>query len=267
MPLLKLWIVLLFSFVATLANGQGTEYNDVVYLKNGSIFRGKILEYKPGESLTIELYGANTLTIEAEDIDRVVQGVRPPRGLDARSLEEGEIGRRTRTGDLPPLRNSGLYSNTGLGFLTATGDAGLAVGITVHTSLGYQFNKFFALGAGIGYDGYRPSRGENLIPIYGEVRLMPVPKLPNLFALGIAGYGLAQTSSALNVTRAEGGFLLHGGIGYRFQTIDQSEIILEFGTRFQNAMFVRELNTGDIETRDLRYARGMMRISMTFWGR
>lgn len=263
---LKLWIVLIFCVISTLASAQGTEYNDVVYLKNGSIFRGKILEYNPGETLTIQLYGANTLVIEAEDIDRVVQGVQPPRGLDPRPIGRDQLETKRRQ-ELPPLRNSGLYSNTGLGFLTATGDAGLAVGITVHTSLGYQFNSFVAAGVGVGYDGYRPSRGENLIPIYAEVRVMPIEQLPNLFALGMMGYGLAQTSEALNVTRAEGGTLIHGGIGYRFQTVDQSEILLEFGTRFQDALFVRELNTGDIETRDVRYARGMLRISMTFWGR
>lgn len=270
---------LLFSVVAT---AQRSGYSDIVYLKNGSVFRGKIVEYTPGERLKIELYGANVITIRDADIERVVQSVEPteatppPPGADGQSADTRTPRRVDTFPDLmeepfrprvlPPLRKTGLYDIVQLGFLaSAGGDGGSIIGLSASNILGYAPSPRYGVGLGISYDGYRPSRAETILSLYAEGRLHPLPQR-NWFVAGGAGYGFAQRSDALNVTEADGGPMGTFTIGYRFPTMDQSEILVEYGLRYQEAFFQRRLPNNDIEERSVTYLRNVLRISMVLWG-
>ena len=277
-----LLVFLLFSVVAV---AQRSGYSDIVYLKNGSVFRGKIVEYTPGERLKIELYGANVITIQDADIERVVQSVEPEPDTETtdptqRALDEGRrtAPRRVDTFPdlmeepyqprvLPPLRKTGLYDVVQLGFLaSAGGDGGGVIGLSAGNVLGYAFTPLYGVGLGVSYDGYRPSRAETILSLYAEGRIQPLPNHREWFATLGAGYGFAQRSQALMVRDAAGGPMGTFSIGYRFPTMDQSEILVEYGLRYQEANFVRDLPNGDIEFRDITYLRNVIRISMVLWG-
>ena len=49
-----LTILLLFSLFSAIAIAQQNNYQDVVYLKDGSIIRGMIIEQIPNKSIKIE---------------------------------------------------------------------------------------------------------------------------------------------------------------------------------------------------------------------
>ena len=77
MEKIKLFLVfVLWCFIGQLhaqINPENIKTQDVIYLKNGSIFKGKILEYEKGAVLLLELDNGTVIEFGDEEIDRVVQ--------------------------------------------------------------------------------------------------------------------------------------------------------------------------------------------------
>ncbi len=63
---------LFFVFVASLSFGQNN-YQDVIYLKNGSIIRGIIIEQIPNKTFKIETEDRNVFVFEVDEIDRITK--------------------------------------------------------------------------------------------------------------------------------------------------------------------------------------------------
>lgn len=72
-PLEAFGLCLLASvlFASTLPAQQPME--DVVYLENGSVIRGTILEQTPGESLRIETRDGNIFVFDMEEVERITR--------------------------------------------------------------------------------------------------------------------------------------------------------------------------------------------------
>ena len=68
----KVVFVFIFFFAA-IFTGIAQEYQEVVYLKNGSIIRGFIIEIIPDEYLDIRTTNGRIRSIEMYDIDRIVK--------------------------------------------------------------------------------------------------------------------------------------------------------------------------------------------------
>ena len=51
---------------------------DVVYLKDGSMFRGTILKYYPNATLKMRILGGARVRFDAKDIQRINQGLETP---------------------------------------------------------------------------------------------------------------------------------------------------------------------------------------------
>jgi hypothetical protein len=62
----KYLAILLFSIITTVSFGQ-SNYQDVVYLKNGSIIRGVIIEQVPNKSIKIETADRNVFVYQMEE--------------------------------------------------------------------------------------------------------------------------------------------------------------------------------------------------------
>lgn len=66
----KLMLLLVFILLTILSNAQ-QNYQDVVYLKNGSIIRGLIIEQVPGKSIKIETSDRNIFVYKVEEIEKI----------------------------------------------------------------------------------------------------------------------------------------------------------------------------------------------------
>lgn len=60
----------ILCLVASAASYAGVQYEDVVYLKDGSIIRGVIIEQIPGEQLKIRTRDGSVLVFSMEEIER-----------------------------------------------------------------------------------------------------------------------------------------------------------------------------------------------------
>jgi len=68
----RIIISLLLLVIASVAYTQ-INYQDVVYLKNGSIIRGFIIEQVPNESINIETSGGNIFVYQMEEIEKLTK--------------------------------------------------------------------------------------------------------------------------------------------------------------------------------------------------
>jgi len=75
MPIYRSFFLLfsLFFVVPTVLLAQKKGWQDVVYLKNGSIIRGQLLESSPAEVVKIETVGRNLFVFKPEEVERVAR--------------------------------------------------------------------------------------------------------------------------------------------------------------------------------------------------
>jgi hypothetical protein len=70
---MKLFFVSLLVSLALLSTASADEWIDVVYLKNGGVVRGVIVEQVPGKSIKIETRDGNVLIFKMEEVDKLVR--------------------------------------------------------------------------------------------------------------------------------------------------------------------------------------------------
>ena len=154
---MKKLLVTSFFLIALAAYSQ--EYQDVVYLKNGSVIRGLITEQIPNESIKIESQG-NIFVFKLDEIEKITK----------------ELTTKPRKEKEPKVReDSGLKKGY-------SGIAELAIGIaygddiehaneTVKVNLvnGFRFNPHFAIGVSTGAR-FLLRDDIYLVPIMADVR-------------------------------------------------------------------------------------------------
>ncbi|MCH2046863.1 MAG: hypothetical protein MK212_22300, partial [Saprospiraceae bacterium] len=106
----------------------------------------------------------------------------------------------------------------------------LDLGISITASAGYQFNRFLAVGGGIGY-----MTGTNVafVPVYAQLRSHFMKTSASLYTELNVGYGFGFNSpfSYIFGPRAsvEGGFYAYPSIGFRFKSKQRTHTTIELG--------------------------------------
>ncbi len=146
-------IILIVACIPSLVFAQDTK-EDVIYLKNGSIYKGSIIEQVPNVSYKIEIAGGSVIVVYAADVQRVTREERMP-------LVTGQSGAALHTQDeymdtrhrYRRDSNSGLrgYKDNG-GFLQVQLDVQWAGG-SARLIGGYKINQFAMVGVGVGFGG------------------------------------------------------------------------------------------------------------------
>ena len=90
-------VIALALVLPAAAFGAENEHEDVIHLKDGSVYRGSIVEEVPGETYKIELYGGSVFVFEAAEIDYI-----------SRELKEGVI-TSTVAGKEKPVETRRLF--------------------------------------------------------------------------------------------------------------------------------------------------------------
>lgn len=155
----------MLAVAALTASAQG--YRDVVYLKNGSVVRGLIVEQVPNESLRIQMADGSVFAYKMKDVERIAKEF-----YDDRRPYPGHDSRWNRS-DLRGWRDTWQRQRGYRGFL----DAGYTVGVgdtaegrfEVSTSHGYQLCPYLFIGGGVSFQ-YFHSDEVLEIPVYAHLR-------------------------------------------------------------------------------------------------
>ncbi|MBT3423280.1 MAG: hypothetical protein HOB88_13675, partial [Bacteroidetes bacterium] len=69
--MLKRFFLVLISIGFSIVLSAQSDLEDVVYLKNGGLARGKIIEYFPDKHVKIETIGGNVWVFQADEILKI----------------------------------------------------------------------------------------------------------------------------------------------------------------------------------------------------
>lgn len=173
---------------------------DVVYLKNGSIIRGEIIEQIPGESIKLQVADGSIFVFRFDEIQRIVK---------ERTRDISRV-------DYHAMVHCGLLSGEQSNLLTLSAINGIRV------------NKIYGVGLGSGWDNYPNG---TMIPIYLDQRVYALKGMIAPFAFIDAGYSLGKIEGRSKWDA--GGFILQVGGGVRIYYFS-----MEVGYRLQQSQVI-----------------------------
>ena len=148
--ILFLLMLLTSCFTASIAQNM----QEVVYLKNGSVIRGLIIEQIPGVSLKIQTSDGNIFAYPISDVKSITKEV---------TKNTFGYSMNNNTGN-----ERGYKGFVDLGYTFGIGDWGIDR-LELSTSYGYQFNPYIFVGAGVAANYYFDAECFGL-PIFVHVR-------------------------------------------------------------------------------------------------
>jgi hypothetical protein len=204
----KYLLLLLFALIATASLAQG-DYQDVVYLKNGSVIRGIIIEQIPNKSIKIETYDSNIFVYKMDEIEKMTK--EPYIGITNLSKNES--------------------SQQGyMGIVELAYEGGTEYGldrVKIDIINGFQVNPYISIGLGCGIRDYT-NTDIALVPVFGNWKVnFTNNKITPYLSLGI-GYSFDATHNFKGV-----GFMLNSTIGVSFKISDKTALLVGLGCEMQ----------------------------------
>ena len=210
--------LVLLSLIATFGFAQGN-YQDVVYLKNGSVIRGIIIEQVPNKSLKIETADRSVFVYQMDEIEKLVKEPSKSNSV-AEGLEPGYKG-ILEAGFLIGVGDGEGYNHFKLDFIN-----------------GYQIMPYLSVGIGTGVR-FNIDYEEALIPFYADFRA----NFLNQELSPYAALGLGYTFDATYYMEPVG-FLFNISAGISYKISNKSAVL--FGLGYESQSWGYGYSTGAI---------------------
>lgn len=292
-----IWIILLcffipvFKGVAQNEKDKEPEHIDVLYLKDGSIFKGKILSYKINEEVVIQALGGLELKFAYDKVLKVEQQImekkEEPKPVPVRSAPEKEVvyvsrsGKRDREKETPKndIKFPGMYYSADFSlflpdftspddFLDGFPDFSLSL------AGGYHFTHYLGIGIGTGLYKYTfttedawsfDRRSLALLPVFGEVsgnffnkRITPYYRIR-------VGTTFPYSRSSSDIFDIKGKLIFNPSLGVRLGGRKSVNPYLSLGLVYSGVSYNRSVtdwSTGGVST--IFYERDVKAITFTF---
>lgn len=233
--LLFVLIVLLFPGIIV----AQTAMEDVVYLNDGNVLRGKLLERNEGESLKIKISGGSIFFILMDEVDEIKreEAYRPKH-----------------------YKLKGYVNYTGVERLSGEQDSDATRFQMVN---GYQFTPRFSAGIGIAFVDYHDPL--NAIPIFGDLRfkLTKSNAAPFIFLKG--GYNFSVVpDEEFPIEDHRGGLILNTGVGIQFDVNDHVGWYFNAGYNIDKMEYEEEVWGNRNSTTSLTYKRVHFGLGLAF---
>lgn len=206
-------ILFLFASLALSVGAFAQNMQETVYLKNGSIIHGIIIEQVPSKSLKIRTKDGNTFVFAMSDVEKITkENVYDKQHRSNRSTQYSRWSG-------PAMGYRGFVDlNWTAGVSTTSGID--CIGLL--TSHGYQINPYIYTGFGIGFNYFYNGTAAN-IPIFANIRSDILQNSITPFVDLKIGYsildaeGLYLSPSVGCRFQAKRGLAFNIGIGYTLQ--------------------------------------------------
>ena len=224
-------------------------YHDVIYLVDGSIFRGILDNWNYGDEIVITLTTGGKITIPFEVVFK----------MDHEIVGKKKDYKIKRIRDFS-LDNKGIYNTIGTTILM-----GSDLGFSLSYSVGHRINQWIGVGGGLAIEDFEFNDAGQILPIFAEMRGFSSTKNISPYYNVRLGYGFALKNEKYNIIETNGGIMFSPEIGFRFGGRDV-QFFMGAGLRFQNASYTREipwLEEGT-ETEKVTYKRINLRFGIQF---
>jgi len=155
---MKKALFMLLLFIGSITTSIAQNVQEVVYLKNGSVVRGIVIEQVPGVSLKIQTSDGSIFAYQMSEVEKITKEAPKSNMRNGSSMSfNNNSGNET-----------GYKGFIDLGYTIGVGDWGVDR-IELSTSHGYQFNPYLYAGAGIAANYYYDAEVVGM-PIFAHVR-------------------------------------------------------------------------------------------------
>ena len=160
----KIFLLLIFA-VAGIGVGFAQNFQEVVYLKNGSVIRGVIIEQVPNQSVKIQTSDGNIFVYQISDVEKITkeQALVQPRQRYTNTYNS--VQRTVRVPRETFFATPCYKGSIEWGFTCLE-----AFGTGVTTTHGAQINPYVYLGAGVGFF-VDLDISEISVPIYADFKV------------------------------------------------------------------------------------------------
>lgn len=202
MKSIKLYSTLLLLMSAVLISSLLAQEVDHVYLKTGSVIRGKILEIQLEDHVKIEDLCGNIWYYQIEDVDKIT----------AEPFRQG-----SKVKNEPIGFNQGFVNMTSMGFLIGSSSNAQMAPLSLLMVNGWRSELGFFAGAGLGVEFL----STNYMPFFLDLRydLFGDDVVPYVVAKGGYSVPLSSNYSEYDIEYAySGGALFGAGVGLKIKT-------------------------------------------------
>lgn len=219
-------------------------YSDEVHLKNGSVLKCKIIEFKTEEKIKLEIQGGSVLVYNANDVAKI------NRGRTSAAKDENSTKGHFYTNE---LYFSALFSFIG-GYRQASwsNDDIPTLGCGLKFSAGKAINRHLMLGGGIGWSYmHNYFMYSAHFPVFAEIRGDILKNSNSLYYAFGLGYNIAKQRNVMSWTgttmvEAKGGIYLNPAIGLRFASKSKKHFCLELNYGIHTASYSYTGTNGEI---------------------
>lgn len=235
---LKNFFLVFFILWTNILWAQMTQ--DVVYLKNGSIIKGQVIEYSPNDKIKIEIAGGSILVYDSKDVQKMtkepISTANAPQRSTQKRLEKHLVqkGRYIMLSvgligvELPPV----------VPFPALLGEAAIGTRLTPYLSVGGGLSLQVAI-------------IQSFLQGYGHIRFNFSKRSFSPYVDGQVGYGLLLNPNGLvhrrnvwnsndriqTIRKASGGFYARPAVGVRFASTSSVHCFLDVGCTFQDSYY------------------------------
>ncbi|MFK7799793.1 MAG: hypothetical protein AB8E82_20225 [Aureispira sp.] len=251
-----------------------TTLEDVVYLKNGSIIRGQVLEYDPSANVKIQIKGGSILVYASSEVTKMekveVKTEKEPTNTTVIPLEIIESGENTNKVIWEQhVPAKGMYGTASVGnTLPSRGSFIPLPGFTLDGTIGYRIHHAFAPAIGVGtmFDftqsfvyTYASIKGDILNKSFSPYYLIDVG-----YGAPLSTFAPVQRGDVQEVTVMQGGLFMRPSIGFRFASRNKIHTFLDIGVHIQNVYYEGRTWNNFTYTEQYTYIRPSIRVGMTF---
>jgi hypothetical protein len=227
---------LLFMSVSFLVSGQ-TGRKDIVYLKNGSIIKGTILEVVPNQSIKIQTFDGSIFVYKMEEVDKTAkEEVKKPEPIVVHHTKE-----KDRT-----VLPSGYFIMAKIGPKINPSETGETIDAAISLINGFHLNKYFSLGLGVEASGYTFGEDGNssiaIVPVFLDARIHIARGKVNPMFIVQLGYSftgartLGETydyDDEFVPADGKGGMYMAAGAGFRIVFSKRLSLLADGGIALQ----------------------------------
>ncbi len=206
-------------------------YQDVVYLKNGSVIRGVITEQIPNQQLKIETADGNVFVFQFSEVEKLM---REPVVVMKKTTA-------SHTSSVSREKTKGYVGIIDAFYGIGVGDyAENLFGVTMVN--GYRFNPYFSLGVGVGLK-YYPDSETTMVPVFADLRATFTRK--NITPFVALGIGAPVISDAVGSV----GFFFNPHVGAHFRLPDSKiGLNVSVGYEMQEATIIENQGYSQVTT-------------------
>lgn len=267
-------IIFAVSCLFSAAVWAQTTLEDVVYLKNGSVLRGQVLEYDPNVNIKIQIKGGSILVYASSDVlkmekepvaapEKKEENVTP---IEVVETPADEILMETWEQHVP---EKGVYGTVAVGNIFPTLNTWIPLpGFMLDGAVGYRAHHLFSIGAGA---GVLLDFTQSFVYGYGTIRGDILNKTFSPYYEINVGYGLPlsmdaprNTGNVQSVSNMRGGLYFRPSIGMRFASRNQIHTFVDIGLHMQSYYYEGTTWNNFPFTEQYTYMRPSVRVGMIF---